>query len=157
MAIETRSGGRRDVAWLAGIYVGSLCLPALYSQGGSGMVGMGQTTFWGIMCLGFIPFVMVVPPWWANPLFFAGLVCLATGRHKFALILGCAASLLALSMIYMMHDDLWPTSPAREPFFPFGPGYFLWVGSMLGLAGAAVRRIVQTPRVPTAPAQRNSL
>ena len=145
MTNETRSGGRRDVMWLIGIYAASLCLPTLYLQGGEGMLGAGETTLWGFMCLTFIPIVMVVPPWWANHLFFAGLFCLAKERNKGALALGVAASLLALGTILMVQDDLWPTNPSRKPFFPFGPGFFLWVGSMLGLAGAAFARIINGP------------
>jgi hypothetical protein len=142
MSIQTTN--RRAIICLGAIYLISLCLPALYSRGGPGFMGGGNSTFWGFMCLGFLPVVMMVPFWWANPLFYAGLVCLALGRYLAALVLGIIASLLALATIVMVLDDLRP-QPGRVPIFPLGPGYFAWIGSIIGLAVVSFWKLVRTP------------
>lgn len=128
---------------LAIMYVVSLCLPALSERGGPGYMGGSSMTYWGYTCAGALPFVMIAPPWWANPLYLIGLVCLATGRHRGALILGVLATLLALGTIMMEYENLWPTTPGRDPFFPFGPGYFCWVAGMLGLIGVSTERCLR--------------
>ena len=35
--------------------------------------GDGSHATWGIVCLICVPFVLISPAWWANPLFFAGM------------------------------------------------------------------------------------
>jgi hypothetical protein len=54
----------------------------------------------GINCLVapfiFFPFGLLVPFWWANPLFFGGCLALGAGNNRLAGWLGLIASLLAV-------------------------------------------------------------
>jgi hypothetical protein len=66
-------------------------------------------------------FVIGVPMWLANPVFWLGLVLLSRREYRSASTAGIVALLLALSECWMFSGDL-------------GVGYFVWVGSMAFLA-----------------------
>ena len=66
-------------------------------------------------------FVIGLPMWLANPVFWFGVVRLAQGRYHSAGQAGRVALLLALSECWMFYDKL-------------AVGYFVWVGSMVLLA-----------------------
>jgi hypothetical protein len=91
------------------IYVLSFFLPALPHA-------VGYQTF--VFAL---VFVIGVPMWAANPVFWIGLGKLYQGEYRTARTLGVVALLLALSECWLFSEDL-------------RVGYFAWVGSMAGLA-----------------------
>ena len=81
----------------------------------------------GINCLVLpfvVPFGLIVPFWWANPLFFAGCLALACKRGGLAIGLGLLASVLALSFGLMSGFD------------GLRSGSLLWMASLFGLVMA---------------------
>ena len=116
------------VTGLIGVYLVSLCLPAIYSggRGGGFFGGGGIETMWGIQCLLFVPFVMIMVPWWANPPFFLGLLFLIYGTRRVAFY--CALSALLLGLCSVFYFD-WDGSAG----FTFGPGYYAWISCLIGL------------------------
>jgi hypothetical protein len=114
----------------AGLYLLALGLPAVCV---SAPAIDGYRVFSGWECLTLaweLPLpVLAVPAWWANPLFAAGLVCLARGKAVPAGACGAAALLLGLSFyLPELASDFRTDEPVRV-------GYWAWVGSMLALAG----------------------
>src|SRR5947209_3423939 len=72
--------------------------------------------------------------WVANPLFWFGLFSLRRGRSRSAAILGGLASLSAvLPMLPPGEGIVWNLPEASLP----PVGYFVWLGSILGLAAIA--------------------
>ena len=119
--------GKVAAGLLLSAYLTSLCLPALYDS----------RMFWGIECLGALPIVMIAPPWWANPLFFAGIVHLANGKYRNAFWFGIGASALVMAMPVMQFGDLWRHCP-------YGPGWFLWLSCMFGLVAFSIFGLKRT-------------
>jgi hypothetical protein len=104
------------LVWIVLLYVAASILPAF------GRAGAPQDYVPGIMCLILCP--IIIPPWWANPLFFAGCIYLARGNARRARQLGAVASVLALSLLL--------TFELRT----LRIGALLWISSILVLAVA---------------------
>jgi hypothetical protein len=84
-------------------------------------------------------FVLCIPMWLANPVFWYGLVRLCQGRCESAARAGLLALVLALSECWMFWGEL-------------STGYFLWAGSMallalLGWCGSREVGLARTIRV----------
>jgi hypothetical protein len=71
--------------------------------------------------------------WLAHPLVFVGWLFLVCRRWRAATAAGCLALVLALNAPFVFQ-------PRAGPWFPAGPGYYLWFGSMVLLAGSAFVR-----------------
>jgi hypothetical protein len=97
---------------LGGLYAVSFFLPAM-----KGLPGYGAFVY-------ALLFLVGIPMWAANPVFWFGLCHLAEGRYRSAGRAGWVALVLALSEWWMFGRDL-------------AVGYYLWAGSMflMGLAG----------------------
>ncbi len=121
--------------YVAGLYLLSLCLPAMRIS------GEPRKWYWGIQCLTYVPYVMTGLPWWANPCFLLGLTLLFLGRRRGAFWCGVFGALLASGTIFLVLPDLaaWISamSSGLEKTFPLGPGYFVWLASMIGLTWSA--------------------
>jgi hypothetical protein len=100
------------------LYVASLPLPAL---------AQGNTSIPGIGCLIQIPWIFGAPAWWANPLFFTGMVSWGYGYPRCARICAVIAGLLAASCILVDWSGLLI-------------GYFVWLDSMVCLIVAVFVR-----------------
>jgi hypothetical protein len=138
--LETRDIKQRSgigVTSLLVLYGIALCLPSLYESGGGGPVGVGARWFYGFHCAGILPYVMVAPPWWANPCFFLGLVLLVSKVPQSAFWCGVLGTLLASGTFAMVWNGLtgWVGmfQGGTPHTFPLGPGFFAWLGCMLGL------------------------
>jgi hypothetical protein len=92
------------------------------------------------------PFALIVPAWWANPLFFAGFVALAKGKIGLASGLGVVATVLA-STFFIMSFEKFGFSSLKVPCFD------CWLISMVGLAasGFVVREGTREPDEPEKP------
>jgi hypothetical protein len=113
---------RGQGAWLAVVvclYLASFFLPV--SDGGTPRAMYGfQAFFGGLVSLVYIPM------WLANPAMWFGCIRFGEGRWKAARNAGLLATLLGVSEIWFMDDQL-------------EIGYYLWVGSMVLLAsGGAI-------------------
>lgn len=82
----------------------------------------------GLECLTSFPFAMFGPPWWANLFFFIGLPSLLLGNPFLGFGCGVMATLLSLSTTVYFSDF---------SFSSLGPGYFTWLGCMVGLTWLA--------------------
>jgi hypothetical protein len=114
------------LGWLVtGLYLLSFFLPV-----DSGMLG-----YHAFICA--LVFVIGIPMWLANPVFWFGLVRLFQGRYTSAGTAGVVALLLALSQVWMFRG-------AAQV------GYWVWVGSMglLALAGLSHERETRPQRLP---------
>ena len=90
---------------------------------------------WGALCLVYLPFVLLYPACWANPLYFWACVSLARGKARRASVVSLIALVLALSFVAMTEGQA------------LQAGFYCWVASILGLAVAAwIAR--QTPTRP---------
>ena len=108
---------------LIALYLVSLCLPAIYVEPENGG-GLYDPRGWipGFGCLLFpCCAAWLFPPWWANPCFFTGMVRLNQNQVTPAFWWGLAATFVSLTISFV------PTVTA------LGPGYFTWVGCMIGL------------------------
>ena len=85
---------RRCIAASLLLYAVACCLPAYWRYGAPD----GQYVY-GLFCLIALPFVLISPAWYANPLFFWGCIALAGGNARRASWAGLAATILALSFI----------------------------------------------------------
>ncbi len=108
---------------LIALYLVSLFLPAIEVVPENGG-GLYSPRGWlpGLACLLFpccVPWL--VPPWWANLCFFTGMVRLKQNQVIPAFWWGMVATFVSLT-IYVV-----PTVTA------LGPGYYTWVGCMIGL------------------------
>jgi len=99
------------------------CLLILYSIA-CALPAMGRLH--GFLCLISFPHALLVPAWWANPMFFAGCIALAGRNTKVATVLGDIASALAMSISVV--------SPVRG----LQVGSTFWFVCMFGLAGSGL-------------------
>jgi hypothetical protein len=112
--------GYRIWLWLiAMLYVASLALPAIGD--------LHEPPTWrGFLCLIMVPWVCFFPPWWANVLLWLGCRLLARYESRSAAACGLIASVLAASFLCL-------AGPSGV-----GPGYWLWLGSMVALVAAGI-------------------
>lgn len=121
---DIRCRNERIIKWgrvgLIVLYLVSLLLPSMYAT-------IYLKAGWrpGFLCLILVPFVMALPPWWANPVFFVGLFSFFVGKFEFACQCGIVATLLSLSTPIFFRDN------------SLGPGYYTWLSCMVGLAALA--------------------
>ncbi len=80
---------------------------------------------WGALCLVYLPFVLLYPAWWANPLYFWACVSLARGKARRASVISLIALVLALSFAAMTGGEV------------LQAGFYCWIASILGLAATA--------------------
>lgn len=111
------------LSWIVSLYVASCVLPAF---------GGPRNFVSGFQCLLAIPWVCLLPVWWANPLFFAG--CSLLGGRRPAAARSCAilAALLAASFPLAFQGP----GPERVQI-----GYVFWLASTIVLAVASFCRI----------------
>ena len=134
------------------VYFISLFFPALFLGGSPGPVGAGDKWMMGHECLGFfpdlgfLPYIVLIPPWWANPCFFVGMVCLVQERRRCAFWCGVVATLLSLGTMLIAMRELSGWIAGRTKSFPYGPGYFLWLSCMVGLTLVAHLEMRQQKR-----------
>jgi hypothetical protein len=80
--------------------------------------------------------------WFANPLFFAGVGALLLGRFRTAAILAAVAIPVA-AHAYALHSHPLPANEGGIgdlQLRSFGPGFYLWISSLVTLAGSALGR-----------------
>jgi hypothetical protein len=119
----------KEQSWAVGIlfitYAISFLLPAL---------GHGDPVFgWQAFLLGMI-YCWALPwtiAWWANVLFWFGLMALSRCQYGKAAAFGLIALLLGLSFLC--------NAGGNQPHL----GYFVWIGSMAGLLLTAIGKAVQ--------------
>ena len=139
MSESCGSSADENAAWMLGQwFVASLLLPVHTSFEPPYEVGWGiQFFLLGAMNFPFIPI------WWANPLFFWGLYCLAKGQYPQALYSASAASLLALSTFGLVIERYLQLQTFDGTF---GPGFYIWLGCMIGLTVVSGARYRKTTR-----------
>lgn len=146
---EIHARNKRIIFWgrigLIVLYLVSLLLPSVRTLGD----GWFRGWFPGFLCLILVPIVMAFPPWWANLFFFVGLVLLFNQKLLFAFRCGVVATVLSLSMLAMCQFA--PFKPGQEGI-SVGPGYFTWLGCMIGLTWLAWNAHLDSLEFP----QRNS-
>jgi hypothetical protein len=121
------------LTWMIGaLYAASFFLPATKTMPG----------YMAFLCS--VVFVIGIPMWGANPVFWFGLYHLARGSYREASRAGTLAVVLALSECWMFGDDL-------------SYGYFVWVCSMgiLALTGLFTEVDDQRRAWPTSAAWRS--
>ena len=104
----------------------------------------------GWYCVIMIPWVCIMPAWWANPCLLVGCVCLANRNRIGARVFGWIALALAATFpIYVAwmspHAPGAATIPVIAPdvfrfYCTFGPGFWVWLASIATLLVAAHRR-----------------
>ena len=128
---------------LISAYLLSLFLPAIDFH--VEVVGWGPVSLqlMGYDCLCMLPGGLLHPWWWPNFFFLLGLVFLAVGRWSAARRCGIIATVIASTVtILVLHylgevaDDHHLDADFR---FPLRVGYFVWLGSMVGLTYSARR------------------
>jgi len=88
--------------------------------------------------------------WLANPIWAAALITLLWGRHRTAAALAGLAAVIATHTLALKGHPL----PANEggqgelQLRGFGPGFSLWIASLLALLGGAVLRAVTDQTSP---------
>ena len=108
------------LSWIVSLYLASCALPAF---------GDPIHPRHGIDCLLSIPWVLVIPAWWANPLFLVGCCLLAGRQPRAARFCGGLAVMLAASFPLSLHD------PDNVHV-----GYFVWLASLALLVVASSGR-----------------
>jgi hypothetical protein len=110
------------------------CLvPAASVHVSGGQLGGGWQSYSGAACLTELPWVLVFPAWWANPLLAVGACLLAAGHYRGAGAVGAGASLLAATALCS------PEVQVREGFFCWLLG--MGVLAFGGLHGAVRRHV----------------
>jgi hypothetical protein len=107
------------------LYVIACASPALVLQGagrGNGyLLSLGTHTYSGLECL---ELGWLIPQHWtANIFLLVGMICLGTGRSRWALVLGILAVSASASMMIVVSEP----DELRS-------GYWLWAGSMCSFA-----------------------
>ena len=123
----------RFVFALISAYLLSLFLPAIDIH----VVAVG----WGPVDLQFMGYdcvrALLHPWWWPNLLFLLGLVFLAIGRWSAARWCGIIATVIASTVTILLLPYLGELASAHHLDahfrFPLRVGYFVWLGSMVGL------------------------
>jgi hypothetical protein len=103
------------------LYAASFFLPAFQE-------GAGYHAF-----LFSLVYLLGIPMWFANPVFWCGLALLCQGKHRAARKAGVVALVFALSEFWLFLEGL-------------RVGYFVWVGSMALLIAAAWCGVHDPPR-----------
>ena len=110
-------------------YLVGLALPAVYRPGfGAPTSGLTGSVVYGYECLGSLPFALLSPSWWANPVWLLGVITLVRQNLKWARACGVVATLLALSIF-----AVGPFPPDNFHLSDMRPGYYVWLGSLLAL------------------------
>jgi hypothetical protein len=100
--------------------------------------------------VGGLPFALLAPSWWANPVWIVGVVALFRRNYSWAWYCGALGSALALLALW-----IGPFPPDSFQLSHFRAGYYLWLSSNLALLATthlevAARkrrgRVAQTPR-----------
>lgn len=131
---DATPGGRRTGGWrgallvlILGLFAVSLPLPAAYVLGPWLGPNTPENAVTGYDALveawEEMPFTV---PWLANPALAAAVVCLTFRLSRAAAVFGLAASLLALTAVFMVHEVL--------------AGYFVWLAAMgaMGMGSSAI-------------------
>lgn len=114
------------------LYLGSLALPAFdLEQGDDGYyLGLVLVLF-GALNLD--------PRWLANPLWIIGMACLWKKRRLAALLTLAAASILSLLCLsYVGTSIAQNASGTKTTILGMGPGYYLWLSSLLVATALAI-------------------
>ena len=114
------------------MYVLSLCLPAIDFR--DSRVSFGEV-WWGAQCV-YIPFMVIIPAWWANIVLWIGLFVLGKGRFDAAFVLGILATVVALLGTLQLSERFLLWSNGRA-VFPLRIGYFVWLACDVSLLFAA--------------------
>jgi hypothetical protein len=109
-------------------YAISLPLPASYGSHGQAWLG--------ITCLILVPWVLLFPAWYANLFLFIGMLVLAMGKPRGALVLGSIATFAALSFLLANGLATWRS---------LGIAYYLWLACMVLLVVASLDCQRQSP------------
>ncbi len=121
--------------WLAIVlsYCVSLALPAVFRHGfGAPTSGLSATVLFGYEMVGSLPFAMLAPSWWANPVWLFGVIALYRRKLTWAWYCGVVGSLLALLAL-----GIGPFPPDNFELSHFRVGYYVWLSSMLALLAMA--------------------
>ena len=115
------------------LYVVALASPAVYMHGfGAPTSGIPGSVMPGYEMVLTLPFAMLSPSWWANPIWLVGIVFLVRQKFSVAWYCGLTATILALLVIAF--------GPVPPDFFKLEnlhSGYYLWLSSMVALIAAA--------------------
>lgn len=114
------------------LYLGSLALPAFDLEQGNDSYYLGLV----VVLLGALS---LDPRWLANPLWLVGMACLWKKRRLAALLTLAAASILALLCLgYVGTSIAQNESGTKTTILGMGPGYYLWLSSLLVATALAV-------------------
>jgi hypothetical protein len=114
---------------LAALWAVSLLLPVAIMGAAKDNVFPG----WGILMMGWLGVLVLQFGWFANPVFVAALVLLATSKRRtgwatlVSVLLACLIA-DALTWHEMYGDN------GSVPIQAFGAGYYLWLATMIGAA-----------------------
>jgi hypothetical protein len=146
MLLRNQAGRSEVVLYLMLIsivlYVWACAVPAVFTPSH----GAGEWTWpaesvpgWKLLLFGW-----GVLPWYANPAWLAGLICLAREKNQEAWILGVAATILGLTNCYFFPPSIFLPytflDPRSKQSYSLN-GYFLWQASLIMLLIAARRAI----------------
>jgi hypothetical protein len=116
---------------LLSLYVSSVFMPAIdfhFDYIIWGRTSRASICLMGYGCLGWLPFGLMFPWWWPNPLFLLGLVLLILKRREAAYECSKLAFGFAISFVVLV-----PIFLSAGLRFPLHSGYFVWLGCITGL------------------------
>ena len=155
MTPSTHAAARRTWIPTVLLFAVSLSLPAAYFGVSFGHIPEAPldgppATGWMLFYLWYtcLPWSMVIVPWYANPIWLCGVIALMLKEPWAALVFGIIATLLALLTLRIglgLKGGFWGEWPDAGNFHI---GYYVWLGSMLALMGAAAYEIRRAPSTP---------
>ena len=114
------------------LYAVSLLLP-----------GIADIPGWFILLVGGVPHSLANLTWFANPVLFASWVATGVRFKKTGLVLALCALVIAASFIGFSGKVVIDATGVPKPV-QLGPGYFLWLISMLAACFAWFLRLPRT-------------
>jgi len=117
------------------LYCVSLFCPVFrFQEGNSGFLP-------GFVCLAFGAFARQVA-WYANPFYFAALIALGMKKRYVAALFSCSALAIALATLSIKQIEK-DEAGNMTAVAGYGPGFYLWLSSMLVVLVAAVIVIIK--------------
>ena len=95
----------------------------------------------GFVCLAFGAFAQQ-PAWYANPFYFAALIALGMKKRYIAALFSCSALAIALTTLSIKRIER-DEAGNMTAVVGYGPGFYLWLASMLVVLVAAVIAIMR--------------
>jgi hypothetical protein len=89
---------------------------------------------WSMLAIGWLGVLTAQFAWFANPIFFAGISHIFTGYAGGMSRLAIFILLVPLSADALLWHAIYGSAAGPVRILGFGPGYYLWLAAMAGLA-----------------------